>query len=402
MRPSLFRHLRSCLGIAGGLALAAALGATGARAEETGVTATSIKLGMVGPLTGPVSIYGYPINNGAIAVYKQVNDEGGIFGRKIEIVHEDDACDPAKARAAVKKLISRDAVFAVHGGSCSAATFATRDTFIEEKVPLMVMAATLDKISTPVSPYIFTAVPSGSVDGLAMIRFVASNPAIKTIAIVRHTDDWANAKLVAIRKEIESGKIKVVADEVIDRNATDATTQVLKVKEAKPDATLFVTYPGESAVFLRDAKKFGLAGPFIGTNSVMDLPDLAQRAGDPDTLKDVYVGAFLKGAIESASMKPYADMMQKYFPDTKIQSVNFYGMAGAYAVVDALKRAGKDLTREKFIAALNATKNLPAGPSYCNITFSAEDHQGCGGEQMWQMRDGKTIAIGDTWPKGAN
>jgi branched-chain amino acid transport system substrate-binding protein len=153
---------RSRWGLAAAGILIAMTGAKAPLAAEPGLTKDTIKLGMFGPLTGPVSIYGYPVNNGMIAVYKKVNDEGGIHGRKIEIVHEDGSCDPAKTRAAVKKLISRDEVFAIHGGSCSAAVFAARDIFVEEGVPYMVGIATLDKISAPVNKYVFTPIITGS------------------------------------------------------------------------------------------------------------------------------------------------------------------------------------------------------------------------------------------------
>ena len=96
---------------------------------DPGITDTTIKLGMFGPLTGAVSIYGYPINNGAIAIYREINEQGGINGRKIEIVHEDGSCDPAKTRAAVKKLVHNDKVFMIHGGNCSAAVMAAKDEF---------------------------------------------------------------------------------------------------------------------------------------------------------------------------------------------------------------------------------------------------------------------------------
>jgi branched-chain amino acid transport system substrate-binding protein len=373
------------------LVLAASLcAAPAAWAAEPGVTPDTIRIGMFGPLTGPVSIYGYPINDGAIAVYKQVNDAGGINGRKIEIVQEDDACDPTKARAAVKKLVSNGNVFMVHGGSCSAATFSTRDTFIDEQVPFMVMAATLDKITAPLNHYIFATVPTGTVDGESMIHFVQSMPDVKRVAIVHHTDEWANAKLEAIRKALASGAgLQLVADEVLDRNASDATTQVLKIKDAKPDVVMFVTYPGESA-----------AGPFVGTNSVMDLMDLAQRAGGLDAIRNVYVGAFLNGPVGSEQMKPYADLVHKYFPDDTIHSLPFYGMSGAYAVVEALRRAGPDLTREKFITALETLRDLPAGPSYCHITITPTIHQGCPAQQIWTVRDGHILPLGEKWPGG--
>jgi branched-chain amino acid transport system substrate-binding protein len=379
------------------LLAAGGIHASSARAEE-GVTSDTIRIGMFGPLTGPVSIYGYPINDGAIAVYKAANDAGGINGRKIEIVQEDDACDPAKARAAVKKMISRDQVFAINGGSCSGATFATRDMLIDEKVPFMVVAATLDKISMPVDRYIYTTTPPGTSDGAEIVRFIRSMPNVKRVGIVRHTDDWANAKMESITASLGQGELTIVANEVLDRNATDATTQVLHLKDAKPDVVVFITYPGESAVFLRDSRKFGLNGPFIGTNGVMDLLDLAQRAGGTDMVKDVYTTAFLAGPLGSPAMQEPTALLKKYFPDDRPQSLSFYGMSGAYAIVDALRRAGPDLTRDKFLDALETTKDLPAGPAYCKINITPENHRGCLAQQVWTVRDGKIIALGETWP----
>ena len=160
-----------------------------------------------------------------------------------------------------------------------------------------------------------------------------------------------------------------------------------------------VLYPAEAAVFLRDARKYGLDGPFVGTFAVMDLLDLAERAGGLDIAKNVYTTAFLAGPIGSPEMGGPTNVYRKYFPTDKLQSLSFYGMSGAYAVIDALRRAGSDLTREKFIDALEATKDAAAGPAYCKITFSATDHRGCKDGQIWTIRDGKIVALGPTWPK---
>jgi branched-chain amino acid transport system substrate-binding protein len=372
--------------------------ATYALANDVGVTDDTIKIGMFGPLTGPVAIYGYPVDNGAIAVYNEINEKGGINGRKIKVILEDGACDPAKARAAVKKLINRDKVFMIQGGSCSAAASAIRDLVIAQKLPYMVTIATEDKITKPVNPYIFTTVPTGTIDGQAMIDFVRSNPDIKRVAIVTHTDAWAHAKLDAIKHGIQEAGLELVDEEVLDRNATDATTQVLKIKESKPDVTIFVTYPGESAVFLRDAKKYGLKGPFVGSNAVMDMHDLADRAGGAEAVTDVYAAAYLKAPVKSDEMKSYADLMQKYFPNERLQSANFFAMLSSYTIIDAIKRAGPDLTRDSFLAALEATKDLPGQAAYCSVSYSAEMHQGCAKEQMWTLQDGKIVPVGDKWP----
>jgi branched-chain amino acid transport system substrate-binding protein len=366
---------------------------------EDGVTADTIKIGMFGPLTGATSVYGYPINNGAIAIYKDINEKGGINGRKIEIVHEDGACDPAKTRAAVKKLIYTDKVFMIHGGSCSAAVVAARDEFIDSKVPFMVMAATLDAISDPMNKYIFTTTLPGSGDGAVMLSFAKSIPNTRKIAVIRHENDWANAKYKRVQEGYKTAGLDIVADVTLEAKATDATSQVLKVKSANPDATIFILYPGESAVFLRDAEKYGLKGPFIGTTSVMDLKDLQERTGSKTAVKDVYVTAFLKGPIGSPELAKYTDVYKKQFPNDKLQSLSFYGMSGALTVADALRRAGRDLTREKFIEALDATKNGDAGPAYCQVNFSTTRRQGCLDGTIWSLKGDNIVNIGPSWPK---
>lgn len=369
-------------------------------AAEVGVTDTTIKIGMFGPLTGATSVYGYPINNGAIALYKEINDQGGIHGRKIEIVHEDDGCDPAKTRAAVKKLIYNDKVFMINGGSCSAGVVAARDEFIESKTPYMVMAATLDSISAPPNKYVFTTTLPGSGDSAVMLNFAKTIPSAKKLAVVRHSNEWADAKYKKVSEGYKAAGFELVSDVQLEAKATDATTAVLKIKSANPDVTLFLLYPGESAVFLRDAEKYGLKGPFIGTTSVQDIADLAERAGSKSAVKDVYVTSFLKGPVGSPELAKYTDLYRKQFPSDKVQSLSFYGMSGALTVIEALKRAGRDLTREKFIAALEATTNGDAGPAYCQVNFSPARRQGCLDGTIWGVKDGQIINIGTSWPKG--
>jgi len=374
-----------------------ALFAVAGVSAEPGVSKDTIRIGMFGPLTGPVAMYGYPINNGAIAIYKKINDEGGINGREVEIFHEDGACDPAKTRAAVKKLIAREDVFMIHGGNCSAAVFAAREEFIDNQVPFMVMAATQDSISTPVNRYIFTTTLTGTDDGGIMLRFVNSMPNVKRIAIVRHPDEWADSRMKALAAGVKDSTLEVAANEVLERKASDATAQVLKLKEAKPDVVLMFLYPAEAAVFLRDARKYGLAGPVVGAFSVSDLLDLAERAGGLDMVKDVYATSYLAGPIGSPAMSEFTNIYRKYFPNDKLSSSSFSGMSSAYAVIDALRRAGPDLTREKFIDALEATREAFAGPAYCKISFSKSDHRGCKNGQVWTVRNGQIVALGPTW-----
>ncbi|WP_011579826.1 MULTISPECIES: ABC transporter substrate-binding protein [Chelativorans] len=381
--------------------LAAALlaGVSSAALAEPGVTDDKIRIGTFGPLTGPVSIYGYPIINGAVAVYNEINAKGGIHGRKIEMVYEDDACDAAKTRAAVKKLVHSSDVFAIHGGTCSSAVNAARDEIIASEVPYMVMAMVLDSITSPVAKNMFTTTQTGTLDGVTMVNFVKSIPDVKKVVIVKNTDDWADSHLSTIYPGLKEAGIEVAADIVLERNASDATTQALHSLEANADAVILVTYPNETAVFLREAKKYGLKGPFVGASSQMDMLAVADRAGGIDAISELYVSSYLLEPVDGEKMKEFSELYAKHFPNDKLQTLSFYGMSGAYAFVDALERAGPDLTREGFINALESTSDGFAGPAYCKISFSPENHQGCTEGHIWAVRDGKVVAIGETWPQ---
>lgn len=385
--------------LSGALAVSLIMLAAGtANSAEVGVTDKTIKIGMFGPLTGPTSIYGYPINNGGIALYQEINEQGGINGRKIEIIHEDGACDPSKTRAAVKKLIHNDKVFMVHGGTCSAAVLAARDEFIDSKVPYMLMGATLDSITSPVNKYVFTTVPPGSAEGQVMLNFAKSIPGGKKLAIIRHGNEWADAKLKLVRDGYKAAGFDLVADVQLEAKASDATAPVLKIKAANPDLTMFVLYPAESAVFLRDAEKYGLKGPFVGSTAAQDLLDLAERAGSKTSVKDVYVTSYLKGSIGSPELAKWTEIYKKHFPKDQLQALSFAAMSSTITVIEGLRRAGPDLTREKFISALESIKNGEAGPAFCQVNLAANMHQGCLGGTIWALRNDKIVNIGPTWP----
>lgn len=386
-----------------GLSAVAALAAMGclivSASAEPGVTNTTIKIGMFGPLTGATSVYGYPINNGAVAFYNDINAKGGINGRKIEIVHEDGGCDPAKTRAAVKKLIHRDDVFMIHGGNCSAAVFASREEFIENKVPYVVMAATMDKISDPVNRYVFTTTLPGTRDGGIILNFMKTIPNAKRFAIVKHADEWAEAKAAQIVKGYKDAGLDLVTTVELERKATDATAQVVRLQNANADAIVVLLYPAETAVFLRDAVKYGLKGPFLGTVATQDIKDVVERAGTPAAVENFYTASFLQQAPEHPDMKKYADLLRKSFPNDRLMALNFYGMSGAFVIADALQRAGKDLTREKFVDAMEATKDGYAGPGACKVNFSKDNHQGCLGGTMWSLVNGEIVNVGSAWRK---
>lgn len=365
-------------------------------AQDIGVTDSSIKIGVFSNLTGAATVFGVPSAHGLMTVYNNVNKAGGIHGRKIEPIIIDDRCTPEGAKSAVKKLAYSDKVFCFNGGVCSLAMYGAAQDVIAAKIPIVILAATMDKISEPVSRYIFSPIPAASVDGVVLVDFLMSKPGTKRLALVVHDNEWARSK---ISKGLDHLKAKygldLVAKESIDPGATDATAQVLKIKQANPDGVLLVVYPAEAAVFCRDAYKYGLRVPFAGTSVIADLYDLRDRVGRVEPVMNVFSASSTEGSIAK-----YEDLRRSnanYYPSDKFNAFTLWGIGSARVTVEALKRAGRNLTRERFIEALETMKDFDTGVLSSHITFTKDDHLGCKRARMVTLVKGKEYYMEPKW-----
>ena len=366
--------------------------------ETTGLTDTAIKVGVMGPFSGNASSYS-KTQIGLMAYFKHINDQGGINGRKFDIIQEDTACDPAKGIAAAKKLVHQDEVFYLHGNSCSGVAMAVKPTVSPTGIPWIIAHAVNPKISMPVNEKksIFHGVPAGPAYGSTMGRFVMSKPGVKRIAMVAHTNDWAKAYCDPAIEVIKAAGGEIIETLALERGQTDATAQVLKLKQAKPDFILGCLYEAETVIFLRDAKKYGVRIPVMGTAGT-DLENTLERLGDPDAVKDYYVLHAFVDKVDGPKMKTWNDIILKYYPNETITGFSAISMASGVAAVKALKAAGRDLTRSKFIAELDNIKGLKTGILACDITWSSTDRHGCKKSAVAGFVDGKPTVL-SAWEK---
>src|SRR3989337_4311957 len=126
-----------------------------AGAQTPGVTDDGVSIGLIGPMTGPASYTGTGLRDGAMLYFEEVNAAGGVNGRKIRILVEDDACSPVQARAALTKLIERDNVFALVGGVCSNAIFANIPVLAKARIPYVASLVSHPDLLGPDKPFIF-------------------------------------------------------------------------------------------------------------------------------------------------------------------------------------------------------------------------------------------------------
>lgn len=357
-----------------------------------GVADDSISIGVMGPFSGNASSYSKAMV-GMMAYYDKVNDDGGVHGRKLVAIQEDTACDPNKGLAAAKKLIHQDEVFMLHGNSCSGVAVAIRPVVEEAGLPWLVAHAVSDSISEPLSQNIFHGVPTGSANGRAMAQFVLSKPDTGRVAIIEHSNDWAHSYSNPAREYLSENGVTPVAELTMERGQTDATAQVLKLREQKPDFIIAAIYEAETAIFLRDLEKYGMGDiPVMGTAGT-DLENTLKRVGDLETVKNYYVIHSYVDNLDGPKLQEVRDILAEYAPDEELSTFSFVSIGSAKALVAALEAAGPDLTREKLIAAMEGIENFETGVLSEPITWSATDHQGVKGSAVAGFVDGKPTVL---------
>jgi branched-chain amino acid transport system substrate-binding protein len=397
-----FRSLRGAL-----LGAAALLGlAAPASAAEPGVTDQEILIGLFAPMSGQLAAFGFDPLQAAKMWYEEINKKGGIHGRKIKVAIEDDKCSPTEAVAVVKKLVTVDKVFLVNGGSCTAAAVATQEFVTREKVPFVMLNAAGDGGVFPATRYMFGAFGGTQrTVGATIMEFAIKELKGKKIAFIAHDDDfgnsnWSTAQAVAKRLGVE-----VVAIERIPPRITDVTAPMLKIRAANPDVLISTAYPAPAVLIAQKYAEYGMTKiPLVQAVQGVPIPAVyAKNVGNPAALTNFYYGSPLNDLTDGPKQQKWIDLYKTYYPDRKPGAFMTYGLPSAMAITMALEKAGKDVTREKFVDAmetLDFDSGVIAGPTVFArgrrdgsrasvfIKFDGTKHTLMPGVYLWNGKDG--------------
>ena len=381
-------------------ALALAVTAPAAAQDRTGVTDTTIKIGVPAPLTGPNASFGAAAY-GIQAYYNYVNEKGGVHGRKIELILGDHACNEAKGVAVAKKLISQDQVFLINGGVCSGVALAMRPVIEEAGVPWVVSTAVNQKISAPLAKNIFHASQTSEAAGHGLASFVLSKEGTRKIGVIAHTNEWSRGYRDPMVAYLKDKGLAPTIEVTLERGQSDATAQVLRLKEAGLDFVVAILYEPEIVVFLRDAHKLGLNVPKLGALGA-DYINTEKRLGAREPMQGYYQIFQYKDLIDGPGMKnARAIIGPRLPPGEKLTDFSFYGPGSAVAIVHVLDKIGRDLTREKFITEMEQLKDFDTGMIAGKLSYSPTNHQGA--TQLYTVGyDGSgKIVVFEAWGKKA-
>jgi len=374
----------------------ALLGSGPGAAAEVGVTDTTVRIGVLTEMTGPFTLFGRGVKDGWTLHIEDVNARGGVHGRKIEMIFGDQQASGAKAIAAAKRLIEVDKVFALVGGGITPATVPVIPLINESKIPFVVTITSNPKLTTPLSRYIFRpSVSPDDVNAQAMVEFAWKAKGLRKIAILSGADEYGKGGADALVARLKAHGTSPVAHETFNIGDTNFNSQVLRLKAAAPDAVLVYGFTKEVAIILRQVRELGLDTTIV----------LSQGTGGAlfvELAKEYAVGAYNVWYTGPAIDAPTTPVTQAFwtkfrnrfpgYPPSVPNIVDMVSYAGAMVFEEALKRAGRDLTQDKFIAAMETIKNFdPTGGLTNPISFSPTSHQGAKTVRVYQiLAGGKT------------
>ncbi len=385
MRQMILAGLLACIWVLGGLPVWA----------EEGVTDKEIVVGSHQDLSGPIAGWGLQVKLGLEMKAREINEAGGIFGRKIRLVIEDNAYDPKKAILVTLKMIEKDKVFAFVGNMGSPTAGASKPIISAKKIPQMFPLTAASLFFDPLDRYSFGGFTPYYDQARCLVRYFHEKGKNK-FGLLYQDDEMGAIMKKGIEDQLAEYKLKLTDAESYKRGATEFSSQIAKLKEANVEVVVLATVLRETVGALKEANKLGWNVPMVGmtptyTQYVVDLAKKAGLSAD---------GFYSTGQSEY----PYEDSTHPAVREWFKRHVQWFGKppdqpttagyTGLHYFALAAQRAGKELTREKFVDALETFNKVPEetfdGPP---ITFTKQTHQGSWNVSMFQVKNDKWVKI---------
>ncbi len=354
------------------LALAAALAASTAYAQDPGVTDTEIKIGDVNIMTGPASFIGKAVSVGSKIAAAEINEAGGVNGRKITIITEDDGYVPARSFQALTKLIEDDGIFALNGTSGTANVLAMMPLIEENNLPTVVTTAPNELVYEPVRPSVFTIGASYSDAFFGQLKYIHENMKVENpvYGLIRQDDDFGGAIEHGYDRAIKEFGVKDGIRIRFKKGTQNYAAELAQMKQAGVNVLANGGIIAGAANILGEARKLSMDLQVAGVWSE-DMPpsvNLSAPAGYDYLVAD-YV------ALDGPAIDAFMEKAKKYVSAEEIAAINRYTYityVGLHSLAEGMKRCGKELTRECTIEQLRGLKDFDTQGVSAPISFDNE------------------------------
>ena len=338
-----------------------------------GVTDTEILVGQWGPQTGPAAPWG-AVARGTDLLCKIINEEGGIHGRKIKYFLRDDSYQPAKTKAIAKEFVEQIGVFGVVSGVGVATGMTARDYLMENKVIWVGPASGVYEWIHPIQKYLFAVYPLYDDEAFNMTGYLYEKLGFKKIAMFYQNDDYGKQGMMGVERYLLRKNIKLVEKITAEVTDRDLSTHALKLKNSGAEAVIMWTNPQGAALLLAETAKIGFKPQWATSNSLSDSALMMQIT------RGLWVGMITSffGELPDSNhplMVKYRDWHKKLTPQERWGVFYYAGIIFAEPFIEGLRRAGRDLTPDTFVKAMETMKDFQGiGPP---VTFAGKkDRQG--------------------------
>jgi branched-chain amino acid transport system substrate-binding protein len=375
--------------------LAVALSASSAYAQkkyDTGATDTEIKIGQTVPFSGPASAYS-SIGKAQAAYFKMINEQGGINGRKINLIQYDDAYSPPKAVEQVRKLVESDEVLLTFQIVGTPSNAAVQKYLNAKKVPQLFAATGASKFTDPKNfPWTLGFNPNYQTEGRIYGQYILKNHPDAKIGVLYQNDDLGRDYLTGIKAGLGDKAAKMIVAEA-SYEVTDPTidSQVLKIKDAGADLFFSASTPKQAAQAIKKIAEVGWHPVQIVDINATSVGAVLQPAG-LEASKGLISTNYGKDPSDpqwkdDPGIKHYFDFMAKYYPEgDKNSNFNTYGYSTAQLMGHVLKQCGDDLTRENVIKQATNLKNVELDLSLPGMKANTTENDYRVNKQMQMMK----------------
>ena len=372
-------------------------------ATPAGFDDNEIRIGQWGPQTGPAAPWG-SVARGSKLLFDIVNEEGGIHGRKIKYFLRDDMYNPAQTVGVVKELVERQGVFAFVGGVSAAGGLAVKDYLAQNKVIWVGPATAVKEYVFPVQPYLFSVYPLYEDEASVLTKYIVETLKLKKIGILYQNDSYGKNGFDGCKQRLDTYKMSLVAEIPVEPTEKDLASQILRLKSSGAEAVLMYVNPTTAVITLKTAANVGFKPQWVSSNTLSDYPLMHKISGG--LWEGVITGGF--GEIPDSKnplMVKYREAAKRLSPEERWGTFYYAGILFADPIVEALKKAGRNLSTEAVMKALNAIKDYQTiGPK---ITWTEKQHQGtdslmiqkCGPNASYIELQGWTANDLATWKK---
>jgi len=349
-----------------------------------------IKIGVVYELTGSTASFGTAAANGAKLAFKEINANGGVLGKQIQIAVADNKSEPSESSNAMTKVISQDKVVAVTGFTTSSNAIAASNVAEGIKIPFVTAAATnpkvtLDETTGKVKNYTFRVCFIDPFQGTVGANFILNSLKAKNaVVMIDNSSDYSKGLAKFFTEAFTKGGGKVSSEVAYLQKDQDFKTILTSIKATNPDVIYLPGYYEEVGKIIKQARELGITVPFVGGDG-WDSPKLAEIGG-PDALNNSFFTNHYSVEDNSPKSKTLLDAYQKEYGQVP-DAMAVLGYDAAYTLVDAIKRANS-AEPAKITEALAATKDFQGVTGA--LTLNAT-HDAVKGAVIIEMKNGKQV-----------